>query len=182
MSSAATCIILRRVRLLLLVVVCCINCWNTAIVISIDCTNVRPFQDFSGSSTFFTVNNFYDYGNAGITLCKAVHFPLYCRIVGQSSEEGGVLTTQRHPKESEFAIFSLIIRKQSANKMVGHTVFFFAWNNVGYIVVSFLTFPHISPPKTKLNIRSTVTDRRRLCTLLLCLRHMWRRLRRFRPV
>ena len=28
-----------------------------------DRKNVRPFQDFSGSSTFFTVEHFYDHGN-----------------------------------------------------------------------------------------------------------------------
>ena len=30
--------------------------------VMIDRTNVRSFQDFSGSSTFFTVEIFYDFG------------------------------------------------------------------------------------------------------------------------
>ena len=35
----------------------------TVILKIIDRTNVRPSQGFSGSSTFFTVEHFYDYGN-----------------------------------------------------------------------------------------------------------------------
>ena len=40
--------------------ICCIR---TKII---DRTNVRPFQDFSGSSTCFTVEHDYDYGNPKI--------------------------------------------------------------------------------------------------------------------